>query len=121
MGTVHMARVDLLVMIPGGGVDDGEEFEAAAKRECWEESGVDVTIGEHVLTATDRNGERHYFAATPVAAPQLREFVRGDADGGTPTVVRFQPVGEALAALTSEYDRLALVLAARRVERGKGE
>lgn len=47
---------------PGGGVEDGESFEAAAIRELWEETGIQVTevgnqIAQRQLVLQLSNGE----------------------------------------------------------------
>lgn len=49
--------------IPGGHVDEGEEFRTAAQRELFEETGIDVpedTLME-VGVAKTKNAEIHYF------------------------------------------------------------
>lgn len=49
--------------IPGGHVDEGEDFRTAAQRELFEETGIDVP--EHTLmevgVAKTKNAEIHYF------------------------------------------------------------
>lgn len=37
---------------PGGAVDPGESYEAAARRELWEETGLDVDCGAQVAQRT---------------------------------------------------------------------
>lgn len=51
-------------VLPGGGIDPGESPEAAAVREVWEESGLDVTIVRKVAmyTPTGRlSSDTHLF------------------------------------------------------------
>lgn len=53
--------------LPGGGVDAGEEPRAAARRECWEESGQHVEVGP-LLRVTSR----HWLGRSP--AGRLEDF-----------------------------------------------
>ena len=57
---------------PGGKVEAGEAVELAAARECFEESGVTVNVGQrlHVAQATSSAGpiEIHFHRAAPVDA-----------------------------------------------------
>jgi 8-oxo-dGTP diphosphatase len=73
--------------MPGGFVDLGESVEDAARRECMEELGIDVEIGELVgvySNAGDRIIVMAYAAralGTPVTteeAPEVRAFSPGD-------------------------------------------
>ena len=47
---------------PGGKVEEGESPEHALVRECAEELGVTIRVGEHLGTASDRI-ELHLYAA----------------------------------------------------------
>lgn len=51
-------------VIPGGHVDPGEDFEAAAKRELSEESGYSVDKCQNVGSYKDENVHIEYFQAT---------------------------------------------------------
>ena len=57
---------------PGGKVEAGEAVELAAARECFEESGIAVNIGQrlHVARTTSSAGpiEIHFHRAAPVDA-----------------------------------------------------
>jgi 8-oxo-dGTP diphosphatase len=57
---------------PGGKCEPGESPAAAAARECWEETGLKVTVGRLRRTITHRypHGlvELHFFDCTPADA-----------------------------------------------------
>lgn len=52
-------------LFPGGGVEDGETAEQAARREAREELGLDVVLGPHIATVVYGGNEQLYFAAEP--------------------------------------------------------
>jgi 8-oxo-dGTP diphosphatase len=59
----HRDEAGIYFILPGGGQEPGETLVAALERECREEVGVDVTVGE-LLGARDYIGRNHEFAAT---------------------------------------------------------
>lgn len=52
--------------IPGGHVDEGEEFKVAARRELWEETGIEVAADRLREVATYKNNDAdiHYYMVT---------------------------------------------------------
>ncbi len=66
------------MVFPGGHIDPGETPAEAAARETWEESGVVVSIGEHLGCyihdkADGRRIRTDVFLATPIAIGEAIE------------------------------------------------
>jgi 8-oxo-dGTP pyrophosphatase MutT (NUDIX family) len=60
---LHRDDAGLYYILPGGGQEVGETSAEALVRECREELGVDVSVGE-LLGARDYIARNHEFAAT---------------------------------------------------------
>ena len=87
----HLLAVDVgdYLMLPVGGVDYGESFADAARREAAEEAGVDVSLGERLAEGSNAYGGVEVFFAASLAHEGAESTVSGD-----PTWVPLDGVGE---------------------------
>ncbi|WP_413382049.1 NUDIX hydrolase [Alkalihalobacillus sp. 1P02AB] len=62
----RMREGQVYYVFPGGGIENGETPEEAAKREAYEELGIEVEIGELIKTI-EFNGQQFFFQAKILA------------------------------------------------------
>jgi ADP-ribose pyrophosphatase YjhB (NUDIX family) len=82
---MHRDDAGVYYILPGGGQEPGETLSAALERECREELGVDVTVGE-LVGARDYIARNHEFAATDDAHQVELIFRCTLASGATPAL-----------------------------------
>jgi len=96
-------RLDVrpLWITPGGGLDPGESHEEAARRELWEEAGIDAAPGpcvwqrRHVFRFGDRWLEqRERYFLLQVAAVEVRDEHRTEPERTALLRHRLWPVDE---------------------------
>lgn len=99
-------RDEPLVMLPGGGVADGETWQAAAIREAKEETGFDVRIVQYLMDGIDEYSVRRFYRAERIGGQPTTQ----DTDGGEQVRIRRVPIARALELLTSAFDQAAVRL-----------
>lgn len=117
---LHRDGAGLYYILPGGGQEAGETVAAALVRECREELGVEVAVGD-LLGVRDYIGRNHEFASTD-DVHQVELMFRCTLLGGTPgtgTAVDDRQIGAewvelaGLARVRFYPKRLAEILVAR--------
>jgi 8-oxo-dGTP diphosphatase len=101
VAVVHRPRYDDW-SLPKGKLDEGEDFEEAALREVWEETGlrcrIDSTLGDtNYKDRKDRDKLVRYYRMSPESG----EFEPND----EVDELRWLPPGEATDLLTYDFDR----------------
>ena len=93
-------------MLPGGGVDEGEDFIAAVKREALEETGCKCEIvGEIGMTYENRGKddwaqEKYHYLAKVVG--DKGELSLEDYEIASDTTVRWYPLGQAMQIISEQ-------------------
>jgi len=101
----YMGKYDLHTL-PGGGVDPGEDYHAAVKREIWEETGCDCEIIRELgqinenRSEHDFTQERYYYLARVVGGKG--ELHLTDEEINENTTVVWYPLKQALKIITEK-------------------
>ena len=92
--------------LPGGGVDDGEDFLTAVKREMREETGCDCEITGEIGTTYQNSAEeefvmeKHHYIAKVVG--EKGELNLEEYEIASGTTVRWYPLEQALQAISEQ-------------------
>jgi len=93
-----------LHMLPGGGVDEGEDFLTAVKREAWEETGchceIVKEIGKTYQNSAEDNfvQEKYHYLAKVIG--EKGELHLEDYEIASETTVRWYPIEQAMQIIT---------------------
>ena len=93
--------------LPGGGVDDGEDFISAAKREAWEETGCQCEIIREIGRTYENRAsdkfvqEKYHYLARVVG--EKGELHLEDYEIASETTVRWYPLEQAIQILLDEH------------------
>ena len=109
---VHRPRYDDW-SLPKGKLDPGETFEAAARREVLEETGVDATLGEELepVRYRDNKGRPKLVRYWVMPAGAETAFTPND----EVDAIRWAPPADAARLLTYERDAELVLAAASRL------
>lgn len=92
---------------PGGGVDEGETFEEAVKRECLEETGADIQIlcplgeVEDAYNLIGRKNINHFYLCRILSQKEKHFVSEGD---GLIQHTDFYSIDEAISAYRKQED-----------------
>jgi len=90
--------------LPGGGVDDGEDFISAVKREAWEETGCQCEIIEEIGATFENRGEHDFvqekYHYTARVIGQKGKLHLEDYEVESKTTVRWYPLEQAFQILS---------------------
>jgi 8-oxo-dGTP diphosphatase len=101
IAVVHRPKYDDW-SLPKGKLDEGEDFERAALREVWEETGLRCRLGRELGDATYKdNKDRDKLVRYFEMHPEDGEFAPND----EVDELRWVPVGDAPGLLSYEFDR----------------
>ena len=96
-------------MLPGGGVDDGEDFHTAAKREMWEEAGCQCEIIAEIGMTYENRGqhdwtqEKYHYLARVIG--EKGELHLEDYEIESGTTVQWHPLEEALQIISQQQHK----------------
>ena len=93
-------------MLPGGGVDEGEDFHTAAKREMWEEAGCQCEIICEIGMTYENRGqhdwaqEKYHYLARVIG--EKGELHLEDYEIESGTTVQWHPLQQALQIISEQ-------------------
>ena len=99
------------LLLPGGGIEGNETIEAGTLRECMEETGCAIELGEKIGIVDDfrlrdmRHAVTHCFLARVVGEKGEPQFTEDEIAAGL--YVRWMPFDQAMAVMTEQLSDLA--------------
>jgi ADP-ribose pyrophosphatase YjhB (NUDIX family) len=96
-------------LLPGGGVEEGENLENAARREALEEVGCDIKVEREIAVTEEfraqinRQQETHFFVATIVGKKGNPQTIQEDEQG---IQVSWHTLADAITLLEKEVKEI---------------